>query len=47
MDRDGVPAELRTVPGIETVVAASADRLALFSELGVPWAVADSRSGGR
>jgi predicted dehydrogenase len=30
--------ERRTVPGVEKLVAASADRLALFSELGVEWA---------
>jgi predicted dehydrogenase len=34
----GVQAERRTVPGVEALVAASADRLALFSELGVGWA---------
>jgi predicted dehydrogenase len=31
-------AERRTVPGIEDLVRASADRLALFSELDAPWA---------
>jgi predicted dehydrogenase len=31
-------AERRTVPGVEKLVAASADRLALFSELDVLWA---------
>jgi predicted dehydrogenase len=31
-------AERRTVPGVEKLVAASAERLALFSELGVGWA---------
>lgn len=34
----GGTAERRTVPGVEELVAASADRLALFSELGVDWA---------
>jgi hypothetical protein len=34
----GVMAERRTLPGVEDLVAASADRLALFSELGVDWA---------
>ncbi len=34
----GVGAERRTVPGVEDLVAASATRLALFSELGVDWA---------
>ena len=31
-------AERRTLPGVEQLVADSADRLALFSELGVDWA---------
>jgi predicted dehydrogenase len=35
----GVAAQRRTLPGVEILVAASADRLALFSELGAPWAV--------
>jgi predicted dehydrogenase len=41
----GVAAERRTLPGVEILVTASADRLALFSELGVPWALTTSRSG--
>jgi hypothetical protein len=39
----GVAAQRRTLPGVEILVAASADRLALFSELGAPWAVAPVR----
>ena len=37
----GVEAESRIVPGVVELVAASADRLALFSELGVDWAQAE------
>jgi len=37
LETAGGLAERRTVPGVEDLVAASADRLALFSELGVEW----------
>ena len=39
------PAERRTVPGVEDLVQASADRLALFSELDAPWARAVDSAG--
>jgi predicted dehydrogenase len=47
LERDGVRAERRTVIGVDAAVAASADRLALFSELDLPWAGTSpvSRSG--
>jgi predicted dehydrogenase len=41
------PAERRTVPGVEELVAASADRVALFSELGVDWASPEPVATGR
>jgi predicted dehydrogenase len=43
----GRNAERRTVPGVEELITASADRLALFSELGEPWraGVLNDRSG--
>ncbi|AKH81737.1 oxidoreductase [Streptomyces sp. CNQ-509] len=34
----GAPAGRRVVPGIDALVAAGAERLALYSELGAPWA---------
>lgn len=34
----GTPATRRVVPGIDELVAAGAERLALYSELGAPWA---------
>ncbi|WP_326795227.1 Gfo/Idh/MocA family oxidoreductase [Streptomyces sp. NBC_01808] len=34
----GAPAVRRVVPGIDALVAAGAERLALYSELGAPWA---------
>lgn len=37
VEQAGLMVERRTVPGVEELVAASADRLALFSELGVGW----------
>jgi hypothetical protein len=33
----GVAAQRRTLPGVEDLVAACADRLALFSEVGAGW----------
>ncbi|MFC7729101.1 Gfo/Idh/MocA family oxidoreductase [Actinomadura keratinilytica] len=35
----------RELPGVEALVAASAERLALFSELGAPWAVREEVPG--
>ncbi|WBB60088.1 Gfo/Idh/MocA family oxidoreductase [Streptomyces sp. WMMC500] len=36
------PAARRVVPGIDALVAAGAERLALYSELGAPWAAGSS-----